>query len=37
MCVYLRANFEVSSMILTSLKKGEGSNFTPAPQLKTNP
>ena len=30
MCVYLRAKFQVSSLILTSFRQGEG-NFTPSP------
>ena len=37
MGVYLRAKFEVSSMILTSFRPGGGCNFTPLPHFKTNP
>ena len=29
MCVYVRAKFEVSSIILTSFRQGEGGNFNP--------
>ena len=31
MGVYLRAKFEVSSIILTSFRQGVGVNFTPPP------
>ena len=31
MCVYVSAKFEVSSIILTRFKQGEGGNFTPPP------
>ena len=39
MGVYLRAKFEVSSIILTSFRQGVGVNFTPPPSLhlKVNP
>ena len=37
MCVYFRSKFEVSSIILTSFRQGDG-NFTPSPlNFKTNP
>ena len=31
MGVYLRAKFEVSSIVLTSFRQGVGVNFTPPP------
>ena len=38
MCVYLRAKFEVSSIILASFRQGGGDNFTsPPPTLKGTP
>ena len=39
MGVYLRAKFEVSSMILTSFRQwtGGGGLFNPIPHLKMNP
>ena len=33
MGVYLRAKFEVSSIILTCFRQGVGVNFTPPPPL----
>ena len=36
MCVYLRAKFEVSSIILTSFRQGGGKGSFTFPHLKMN-
>ena len=37
MGVYVRDKFEVSGIILTSFRQGEGVILPPSPHLKTNP